>query len=33
MFYTKTAHIDRYMNANFSYTVNVMVSTNIHRPK
>jgi len=33
MVYTETAHIDRYMNANLSYTVNVMVSTNIYRPK
>jgi len=31
--YTKTAHIDRYINANLLYTVNVMVSTNIHRLK
>ena len=27
MLYTKTAHIDLYMNANLSYTVNLMVST------
>ena len=33
MIHTKTEHIDCYMNVNLSYTVNSMVSTNIHMPK